>query len=100
MTQINKVFSLDITRTDLLSFSAGSMTKVSTGVGEFLGHYADIYSNWSDPRGIDIAIGFWRVGVGNGRGALRSGTFWDYVAPTDRFKEKLSHYIDSVEQYQ
>jgi RHS repeat-associated protein len=100
MNQMNKMFSMDITRTDVLSLGAGSMMKVSTGVGEYLGHYADLYSNWSDPRGIDIAIGFWRVGGGNARQALRSGTFWDYVAPTDRFKEKLSHYIDQVEQYQ
>ena len=50
--------------------------------------------------GIDIAIGIWRVGIGNVRTALKNGNFWDYVAPNDRYKEKLSHYIDAVERYQ
>jgi len=82
-----------------LSLAAGSMMKVSTGVADYLGHYADLYSNRTDPGGIDIAIGVWRVGIGNVRTSLRNDNFWDYVAPNDRFKEKLSHYIDNAERY-
>jgi RHS repeat-associated protein len=99
MKQMNKMFKLDMTTSDLLSLAAGSMMKVSTGVADYLGHYADLYSNRTDPRGIDIAIGVWRVGIGNVRTALRNENFWDYVAPNDRFKEKLSHYIDNAERY-
>jgi RHS repeat-associated protein len=99
MNQMNKMFKLDMTTSDLLSLTAGSMMKVSTGVADYLGHYADIYSSRTDPRGIDIAIGVWRVGIGNVRTALRNDNFWDYVAPNDRFKEKLSHYIDNAERY-
>jgi len=100
MTQMNKMFKLDITTSDLLSLSAGSMMKVSTGTADYLGHYADVFSSRTDPRGIDIAIGVWRVGIGNARKALQNGNFWDYVAPNDRFKETLSHYVDAVEKYE
>jgi hypothetical protein len=40
------------------------------------------------------------VGIGNARKALQNGNFWDYVAPNDRFKETLSHYVDAVEKYE
>jgi RHS repeat-associated protein len=99
MKQMNKMFKLDMTTADLLSLSAGSMMKVSTGTADYLGHYADVFSSRTDPRGIDIAIGVWRVGIGNARTALQNGNFWDYVAPNDRYKETLSHYIDAVEKY-
>jgi RHS repeat-associated protein len=99
MNQMNKMFKLNMTTADLLSLSAGSMMKVSTGAADYLGHYADIFSSRTDPRGIDIAIGVWRVGIGNARTALKSDGFWDYVAPNDRYKEKLSTYIDAVERY-
>jgi hypothetical protein len=103
MSLMNKLFTHDMgsamTFSDLMSLSAGSMMKVSTGVADFLGHYADVFSSRTDPRGIDVALGVWRAGLGNVRTALKDNNFWDYVAPNDRYKEKLSTYIDAVERY-
>lgn len=99
MQAMNKMFRLHITTADLLSLTGGSMMTVSTGVADFLGHYADVFSSRTDPRGIDIALGVWRAGLGHTRTALKNDNFWDYIAPNDRFKEKLSTYIDAVEKY-
>jgi hypothetical protein len=97
MTQMNKMFKLNITTSDLLSLSAGSMMKVSTGVADYLGHYAQMYSNGTDPRGIDVAISIWRLGIGQTRTNIKNGNFWDY---TDRnLGETVTHYVNSVEKY-
>jgi RHS repeat-associated protein len=97
MKQINEMFTLNIATSDLLSFSAGSMTKVSTGVADYLGHYAELYSNWPNPRGIEVAISAWRIGIGQTRKNLRAGAFWDYVDPN--LKESVAHYVGAVERF-
>jgi RHS repeat-associated protein len=98
--QINKMFKSDITTPDLLSLSADSMLKVSTGVGKYLGRYVALYSNWTDPNGIDIALSFWRIGAGQTRANLRGGKdfFWNYVDPN--LDEPISRYTDTIEAFQ
>ena len=98
MKQLNKMFKLGLTTSDLTSLSASSMAKVSLGVASYVQHYAGIYSNGTDPRGIDVGISAWRVGIGQTRANIRAGNFWDYVDP--HLHESVAHYVDAVESFQ
>lgn len=90
LEQINKMFGSGITHSDLLS--------LASGVTQYLQHYSTLYSNYEDPRGIDVALSVWRVGIGRTRANIRAGNFWDYVDPVRH--ECVQHYVDKVEEYQ
>jgi hypothetical protein len=75
-----------------------AMAKVSLGVASYLQHYAGVYSNSADPRGIDVGISAWRMGIGQTRANIRAGNFWDYVDP--HLHESVAHYVDAVEGFQ
>jgi RHS repeat-associated protein len=98
MKQINKMFGLHLVTGDLTSLSAASMAKVSLGVASLLQHYVGVYSNGTDPRGIDVALSVWRVGIGRTQANIRAGNFWDYVDPHRH--ESVAHYVDTVEGFQ
>jgi hypothetical protein len=63
------------------------------------GHYWCNQAPGRDSRGIDIAIGVWREGIGNVRTTLKNDNLGLRCAPNGCYKEKLSHYIDAVERY-
>jgi len=81
IVQLNKMFSLGLTRKDTLDLDGKGLSKTTMGVGDYLGHYSQLYSTGSDPRGIDVAISFWRFGSGRTRQNIRDGNFWDYRDP-------------------
>jgi len=93
---INSHFNTNITTSDLTSLAPNSIDKVTMGVAQYLQHYSNIYSNYTDPSGLEVAISAWRVGIGRTRQNIRNGNFWDYIDPN--LGESVQHYIDAVER--
>ena len=76
INQINKMFNLGLTRSDTMDLNGFGLTKTTTGVADYLGHYSALYSNSTDPTGIDVAISFWRFWGGEEREkTLEKATF-------------------------
>jgi RHS repeat-associated protein len=98
LKQMNKMSGGGIKKSDLTSLSSASMEKVALGVAQYLQHYSNLYSNSKDPRGIDVALSVWRIGIGRTRDNIRQGNFWDYK--DSRLNETVAHYVDTVEKYQ
>jgi hypothetical protein len=93
---INQHFNSGITTSDLTSLEPDSIAKVTLGVAQYLARYSNIYSNYTDPAPIDVALSAWRVGIGRTQQNIRAGNFFDYKDPN--LGETVQHYVDSVEK--
>jgi len=101
MIFMNDKYHLGITSKDLLSLSDPSMLKVSTGVAQFLFHYANVVfatNQVPGATGMDIALSVWRVGIGRTDQNIAAHNFWDYVDP--HLKTSTVEYLIKVEGLQ
>jgi hypothetical protein len=98
-----EVFFLDIPfyrtrRADTMDLDGAGLKNTTMGVGDFLGHYSQLYSDRTDLTGTDVAISMWRLEVTQTRYNIRAGNFWDYL--DTKLNETAVHYINNVEAFQ